>query len=105
MTDPIPATGFRHVVAFRWTAESTAEQRSAAVSALEVLARDVADLGRLTVGVDAGLSDGNADAVVVVDFAERADYLAYATDPRHVAVVTEHIRPILAERVAVQHEL
>lgn len=96
---------FRHVVSFRWTADSSADQRAAAVAALEGLARDVADLGRLTVGVDAGVSDGNADAVVVVDFAERADYLAYATDPRHVAVVTEHIRPILAERVAVQHEL
>lgn len=98
-------TGFRHVVAFRWTPESTAGQRTAAVAALEVLARDVADLGRLTVGVDAGLAEGNADAVVVVDFAGRDDYLAYAVDPRHVAVVTEHIRPILAERVAVQHEL
>ena len=97
--------GFRHVVVFRWTTDSTGEQRAAAITALEGLAREVADLGRLTIGADAGLSDGNADAVVVVDFAERADYLAYATDPRHVAVVTEHIRPILAERVAVQHEL
>lgn len=97
--------GFRHVVMFRWTAESSAEQRAAAITALQEFGREVADLGRLAVGTDVGLAEGNFDAVVVVDFAERADYLAYANDPRHVKVVGEHLRPILAERVAVQHEL
>jgi hypothetical protein len=29
----------------------------------------------------------------------------YRDHPDHVAVIAEHIRPILAERAAVQHEL
>ena len=97
--------GFRHVVMFRWTPEATAEQRAAAVAALHGLAADVAHLGRLTVGEDAGLAEQNVDVAVVVDFARREDYLEYARHPRHLEVIAQHLRPIIAERVAVQHEL
>ncbi|HXV91891.1 MAG TPA: Dabb family protein [Pseudonocardia sp.] len=97
--------GFRHVVLFRWTPDSTAEQRDAAITALRELGREVSDLGRLTVGGDAGVVEGNFDAAVVVDFASREDYLLYATHPTHQRVIAESLRPILAERAAVQHEL
>lgn len=96
---------FRHVVMFRW-AEGTAESdRDAAVVALREFGEQITDLGRLQVGADAGVSEGNFDAVVVVDFPDAATYRAYATDPRHVALITRFIKPFLAERVAVQSEL
>ncbi|GAA0607313.1 hypothetical protein GCM10009547_06560 [Sporichthya brevicatena] len=98
-------SGFRHVVMFRWQPEATAEQREAAISALGRLKEEVADLGRLSVGLDAGLAEGNADVVVVGDFPNSEAYLAYQSDPRHTKVVTEYLRPIIAERVALQYEL
>jgi hypothetical protein len=98
-------SGFRHVVVFRWQPESTAEQRDAAVAALARLKDEVADLGRLSVGLDAGLAEGNADVVVVADFADSDAYLTYQSDPRHTTVVTEYLRPIIAERVALQYAL
>lgn len=96
-------SGFRHVVMFRWADDAPADRRDAAVEALRHLGEEVADLGTLSVGVDAGLADGNADVVVVADFASREDYLAYAQDPRHQKVVQEFVRPVIAERVALQY--
>lgn len=96
--------GFRHVVLFRWTPESTAEQRDGALAALQQWGRDAAGFGTLTVGPDAGVAEGNFDTAVVVDFPDRAAYVDYAADERHHRMIAEHIRPILHSRAAVQHE-
>ncbi|MGY1915579.1 Dabb family protein [Blastococcus sp. SYSU DS0973] len=97
---------FRHVAVFEWTEESTARQRAAAVTALEKWAAGPATaFGRLTVGVDAGLAEGNADVVVVMDLPDRETYAAYAVDEAHQALLREHVRPILRRRTAVQHEV
>lgn len=96
--------GLRHVVMFRWNEESTAEQRAGAVEALRQWGRDAQRYGTLVVGLDAGLAAGNFDVAVVVDLPDREAYAAYAADERHQQMIAEHIRPILAERAAVQHE-
>jgi hypothetical protein len=96
---------FRHIVIFRWTAESTAEQHARAFAGLRAFADEIADLGTLSIGVDAGVSTGNFDAVVVADFADRAAYLAYAVDPRHTAMIAEYLAPIIGARAAVQTDL
>jgi hypothetical protein len=93
---------FRHVVMFRWRADSTADQRASAIAALHAFAADVADLAVVSVGPDAGLSEGNYDIVVMAEFADSDGYLAYAADPRHRALLANHIVPILDTRVAVQ---
>ena len=93
---------FRHVVMFRWRADSTDKQRAAAVAALHAFAADVTDLGVVTVGPDAGLVQGNYDIVVMAEFADSDGYLAYAADPRHRELVANHIAPILDTRAAVQ---
>jgi hypothetical protein len=96
---------FRHVVMFRWTPDSSPSARQSAIDALKIFGSDVADFASLTVAGDAGVSEGNFDAVVVVDLADAEAYLRYAGDPRHIAVLTDHVRPILAERAAVQYHL
>jgi hypothetical protein len=96
---------FRHVALFRWAADASAEDRQGAVDALRAFGDDVQDLGRLTVGSDAKFADGNFDVAVVVDFADADTYLRYASDPRHVAVVGTYVKPILAERAAVQYQV
>ncbi|HEY7175766.1 MAG TPA: Dabb family protein [Micromonosporaceae bacterium] len=96
---------FRHVVMFRWAADASADARQGAVDALRAFGDDIQDLGRLTVGADARVADGNFDAAVVVDFPDVDTYQRYASDPRHVTVVSTYVKPILAERVAVQYQL
>jgi hypothetical protein len=93
---------FRHVVMFRWRADSTEEQQAAAIAALHAFAANVADLAVVTVGPDAGLAEGNYDIVVMAEFADSDGYLAYAADPRHRELLANHIKPILDSRVAVQ---
>ena len=96
---------FRHVVVLRWVAEATAEQRSAVQSGLNALPARIHEIRNYTVGADAHLNDANFDLVVVADFDDVDGYLVYRDHPDHVAVITEHIRPILADRAAVQHEI
>ena len=96
---------FRHVVLLRFAPEATAEQRRAVAEALAELPAQIPELRRYQFGADAGVSEGNFDFAVVADCDDVDGYRAYATHPAHVAVITERIRPILAERVAVQYEV
>jgi hypothetical protein len=96
----------RHVALFRWTPESTEEQRSAVVPALAELPGLIPELKEFRFGPDAGIDPGrNHDFAVVADVDSPDDYRIYADHPAHVRVITEVVRPILAERVAVQYEL
>jgi hypothetical protein len=96
---------FTHVVMFRWAEGSAESDRQAAVDALREFGRQISDLGTLRVGADAGVSEGNFDTVVAVDFPDADTYRRYAVDPRHVELITRYIKPFLAERAAVQTEL
>jgi hypothetical protein len=96
----------RHVALFRWTPESTDDQRAAVASALVELPALIPELRDYRFGPDAGLDPGrNHDFAVVADVDSADAYRAYATHPAHVRVLTEVVRPIVAERVAVQYEL
>jgi hypothetical protein len=70
--------------------------------ALAGLPDAIPELERLDVGRDEGLAEGNHDMVVIASFADPAGYLAYATHPAHVDVVTRLIRPIISDRSAIQ---
>ncbi len=93
---------FRHVVVFRWSAESTESQRGAALAALREWAVVAAEFGHVTVGADAGVSEGNFDAVVIGEFADQDAWAAYAADERHRQMIATHLTPNLGTRVAVQ---
>jgi hypothetical protein len=95
----------RHVVLFTWSADADADRRAATVAALRNLTHDVGGMTSLEVSGDAGLSDGNADTVLIADFPDEAAFSRYAQDPVHLAVIAEHVRPILASRSAVQYRL
>lgn len=96
---------FRHVVMFQWLPGTCPSDRAAAIAALRDFGTEIGALGTLSVGADAGVSPGNFDAAVVVDFADRDAYLTYAADPRHIAVVATFIKPFLQSRAAVQYEV
>ena len=95
----------RHVVVFTWTAEADADRRATTREALLRLRQEVGGMTSLVVEDDAGLSDGNADTVLIADFPDAEAYYRYAQDPLHLAVIAEHVRPWLAGRSAVQYQV
>jgi hypothetical protein len=91
---------------FRWAADITEEQLSSVTDGLTALAArldDVIDVN--TFGPDAALNDGTWDFGIVADFADRYAYVAYRDDPGHLQLIADTIRPVIAERAAVQVEL
>jgi hypothetical protein len=98
-------SGFRHVVMFTWTSEATQEQKEAVVDRLSELPGVIPEIAKYEVCGDAGLSEGNYDFVVVADFADRESFLVYRDHPYHREIIAETIRPIVADRAAVQYEL
>jgi len=96
---------FRHVVAFRFGPDVTAEARSQIADGLAALPAKIEDIRRYEFGPDAGLAEGNFDFVVVADFDDEAAYLRYAQHPAHLALLRDFIRPAITERVAVQYRL
>jgi hypothetical protein len=95
----------RHVVVFTPSQDADAERRATTVEALRRLRQDVGGMASLVVADDAGLSDGNADTVLIADFPDVEAYHRYAQDPVHLAVIAEHVRPYLAARSAVQYRV
>lgn len=96
---------FRHVVAFRFGADVTADARARIAAGLAALPAKIAEIRRYEFGPDAGLAEGNFDFVVVADFDDEAAYLRYARHPAHQALLRDLIRPAITERVAVQYRL
>jgi hypothetical protein len=95
----------RHVVVFTWAAEADADRRRTTVEALRRLPEDVGGMTSFVVADDAGLTGGNADTVLIADFADSEAFSRYAQDPVHLAVIAEHVRPWLAGRSAVQYQV
>ncbi|MFI0450687.1 Dabb family protein [Actinomadura sp. 6N118] len=98
-------SGFRHVVMFKWAAGTTTGQQDEVATRLTGLTGVIPEIALLSVGADAGVNQGNHDFVVVADFADQDAYVAYRDHPAHRAVIDEYIKPILAERAAIQYEL
>ena len=96
---------FRHVVLLRWLPDATQEQRAAVESGIATLPSLIPEIRSYVFGADAHVNEGNFDLAIVADFDDFDSYVVYRDHPDHVAVIAERIRPILAERAAVQHEL
>jgi hypothetical protein len=95
----------RHVVLLTWSDEADERRRAETIAALRRLPDEVGGMTAFAVAPDAGIGEGNAHTVLVADFPDEAAYRRYAADPRHLAVIAEHVRPWLTGRTAVQYEL
>jgi hypothetical protein len=95
----------RHVVVFTWSPNADAERRATTIQALRRLRQDVGGMSSFVVAEDAGLSDGNADTVLIADFPDVEAFYRYAQDPVHLSVIAEHVRPWVAVRSAVQYKI
>jgi len=95
---------FRHVVLFRWSPSTTADDVDAISAGLAGLPAAVPEIATYRFGSDLGINEGTFDFAVVADFASRDDYLVYRDNPVHTAFIAEHITPHVADRAAVQYE-
>ncbi len=95
--------GFRHVVLL--TLDADADEIDALVDALRALPDEIPEVRSYVVGVDAGLSPGNATVAVVADTDDRQGWEAYRDHPAHRQVIEEMVTPRLVARVAVQHHV
>jgi hypothetical protein len=95
---------FRHVVLLTLVPEVPPGQVEQIVAGMRALPSEIPELRSYVVGIDAGLSPGNATIAVVADTDDRAGWETYRDHPAHQRVISELISPVLAARVAVQHE-
>ncbi|MGI8756320.1 MAG: Dabb family protein [Acidimicrobiales bacterium] len=95
----------RHVVCFRFVEGTTTEQVVAMAEGLRTLPGRIPEIAAYSVGPDLGLADDTWDFAVCADFATTADYDTYRGHPEHQERIRTLVRPILAERAAVQLRL
>ena len=94
--------GFRHIVLLTLDDGCDAE---ALAADLRVMAEGIASIRSYVVGVDAGVSEGNATVAVVGDYDDQAGWESYRDHPDHVQLIAERIKPHLLARSSVQHEV
>jgi hypothetical protein len=94
----------RHVVMMRWTPEATQEQKQRVTAELSRLPALLPVLRAYHMGADLGVNEGNYEWAAVADFDDLEGYLTYRDNPEHRAIIAEFIRPIIAERAALQYE-
>jgi hypothetical protein len=94
----------RHVVMFRWTPEATPEQKQRTAEEVARLPSLVPSVRVFRTGPDVGINQGNFDFALAADFDDANGYVAYRDHPEHRKIVEEFIRPVTAQRAAVQFE-
>jgi hypothetical protein len=93
----------RHVVMFRWKDGTTADDIAAVIAGLQTMPSLIPQIVDYRFGPDLAINETNWDFVVVGDFANTDDYVAYRDDPRHRALIAEAVAPHLEERASVQY--
>ena len=94
-----------HVVSFRWKPGTTPEQVDAVEATLATMPGLVPSIKTYRFGRDLGVSAAdNMDFVIVATFDSVDDWRAYDTHPEHDRARAEVIRPLIAERAAVQFQ-
>ncbi len=96
---------FRHVVVFTFTPQATQEEQQELARQLRTLPGAIEELMDYHVGRGAALNPGNFQVGIVADFATVEDYLVYQDHPVHQELIQAYVRPIVANRAAVQYEL
>ncbi|UFS58034.1 Dabb family protein [Subtercola endophyticus] len=97
----------RHIVTFKLAAESAeqrAEQAAWIAAQLESLIPLIPEIQSLSMGIDVNVTPGNADVVLVSEFADHAALDTYQVHPDHVRV-SSGIKPLVAVRAAIDYEV
>jgi hypothetical protein len=95
----------RHIVLLTLKADTPPETVTALAEALRGLPAQIPCIRGYEVGVDLGLSPGNATVGVVARFEDEAGFREYQEHPAHRAVIDTMITPVRESRAAIQVEL
>ena len=95
----------RHAVLFQFNDDATPERIEALETGLARLPSLIPELIDYRLGRDVGLNDTSWDFAITADFATVDDYLTYRDNPDHQALIRDLVKPLLANRVAVQYEI
>lgn len=94
----------KHIVLMELKPDAPDGAAEAIMAALRALPDTIPEILTLRTGRNVVESDRNVDLGLVVDFADRAALDHYAAHPAHVAVVTDHIKPVLVRSIVVDFE-
>jgi Stress responsive A/B Barrel Domain len=95
----------RHVVLFRWTDDTTADDVDQIDAGLASLPGLIPEVRSYTYGRDLRVGEETWDYGVVADFDDEAGWKAYDVHPEHNRVRSELIGPHRRERATVRFEL
>ena len=95
---------FNHVGHLTLAPETTDAQVEAILTGLLGLPSQIDGLVEAQAVRDAGLTDGNATLRFHMRFVSEDAWRAYGSHPAHVAVVTDHIKPVLGSKAFVQYD-
>lgn len=95
----------RHHIALTFVDDSTRTQHEAVWEALRQIPGAIPGAIRISGGLDLGLVPGNAHLIFHIDFSDIQSWESYTSHPVHQEIVTTLIKPILAQRVAIQTEI
>lgn len=70
-----------HIITVQWKADSTAEQRQAAINGVKTMASQIP--GVTNVWLNTIKAQGGKDAVIVMEFKDKAAFDAYVAHPAH----------------------
>lgn len=88
---------------FTWNDDVDQAHVDATAAALTALAASLPEVGEYRHGPDLGLTDGNADYVIVGEFATVDDYMTYRDHPDHRSLIGTYIAGHVSARSAVQY--
>lgn len=94
----------RHIALFRWQDGTTPEQVARVEGVLGSLPGVISALDAYAFGPDLGIGPDTFDFAVVADVADESAFAAYRDHPDHQAALAL-IRPLLADRAAVQFQV
>jgi hypothetical protein len=95
----------RHIGLLTLKAETPPETAATIAEALRMPPAQIPCIRGHEVGVDLGLSPGNATIGVVARFEDEAGFREYQEHPAHLAVIDTLIMPVRESRTAIQVEL
>jgi hypothetical protein len=94
----------RHLLMFRWTDDSSPEDRTAALKALRAMQDTVPSIRSITVQEALNPGEQSFDGLLEAHFDDAEGYGAYLTADSHLAAWTQYLQPVCAGLSAIQVE-
>ncbi len=95
----------KHVCLIHFKEGTDTVTREAVKAAYEKLPGLIPGLRSLSVGLDAGLLEGNAHLVIIGEFGSREDFLVYSQHQAHMDVIFPVCGPVMASYSTAQVEV